>query len=92
MRFLAIAAGALALSAAPALAQPTAAPAADYVVIQETYPAPSMFGEESLATNYQAIDAGSVAPGFAPQSATQAKARTPNIGMGASRSQHANQG
>lgn len=90
-----IAAGALALSTTATLAQPLAAQVDDgYAAAPmsaETYGEPA-FGERSLPTSYQAIDAGSVAPGFGAQNDTQAKDATPNMGAGTSQSSNANNG
>jgi hypothetical protein len=95
MKSLIIAAGVLALSGAAAIAQPLAAQVDDgYAAAPvgvETYGKPA-FGERSLPTSYQAIDAGSVAPGFGAQNDTQAKDVTPNMGAGTSQSSNANNG
>lgn len=91
MKSLIAAASVLALSASAAFAQPLSAQ------MDRGYEAPQsssepLFGERSAHTNYQAVDAGSVAPGFAPQNDTWANDATPNLGAGTSRTSNANNG
>jgi hypothetical protein len=91
MKSLIAAAGVLALSASAAFAQPLSAQMDDGYATPQAYGEPA-FGERSLPTDYQAVDAGSVAPGFSPQNDDFASDVTPNLGAGVSRTSDANQG